>query len=64
MVEELAIIDGFFEISQNMRTREIILKEYGQPVRSIAGGPVLNMDELHALLIRERTRYFVEGSGE
>lgn len=55
------IIDGFFVIRQDMQTMRVELSRYGEIVKRIQPGRVLSMDELHDMLIKERTEMFFEG---
>ena len=61
MHEANEIIDGFFSIHQDMNTKRIIISKYGQTVKQIQPGRILTLDELHDMLIRERTEMFMEG---
>lgn len=55
------IVDGFFMIRQEMETKRVILCRYGETVKIIQPGKILTMEELHNMLIKERTEMFVEG---
>lgn len=58
---EFKAIDGFFEISQDRDTGKITVTKYGEVVREIDSKRLLNMEELHSLLIGVRTAYFTGG---
>lgn len=55
------IVDGFFLIRQDMDTKRVILQRYGETVKIIQPGKILTMEELHNMLIKERTEMFMEG---
>lgn len=55
------IVDGFFQIRQDMDTKRVILQRYGETVKIIQPGKILTMEELHNMLIKERTEMFMEG---
>ena len=55
------IVDGFFTIRQEMSTKRVFLMKYGETVRTIQPGKILTMDELHEMLMKERTEMFMEG---
>jgi len=55
------IQDGFFVIRQDMETKRIQLMKYGEVVKNIQPGRILTLDELHDMLIKERTEMFMEG---
>lgn len=55
------IIDGFFVIRQDMETMRVQLTRYGETVKVIQPGRVLSLDELHDMLVKERTEMFFEG---
>ena len=55
------IVDGFFLIRQDMDTKRVVLQRYGETVKIIQPGKILTMDELHNMLIKERTEMFMEG---
>ncbi len=55
------IVDGFFLIRQDMDTKRVILQRYGETVKIIQPGKILTLDELHNMLIKERTEMFMEG---
>ena len=55
------IVDGFFTIRQEMSTTRVFLMKYGETVRTIQPGKILTMDELHEMLMKERTEMFMEG---
>ena len=55
------IVDGFFTIRQEMETKRVYLMKYGQTVRTIQPGKILTMEELHEMLMKERTEMFMEG---
>lgn len=59
--EANGIVDGFFEIRQEMSTKRVFLMKYGETVRTIQPGKILTMDELHEMLMKERTEMFMEG---
>lgn len=52
------IIDGYFTIVQDMETKRVYLYKYDDLVRTIQPGKILTLDELHEMLIRERTNLF------
>lgn len=55
------IVDGFFLIRQDMDTKRVFLQRYGETVKIIQPGKILTMEELHNMLIKERTEMFMEG---
>lgn len=55
------IVDGFFTIRQEMSTKRVFLLKYGETVRTIQPGKILTMEELHEMLMKERTEMFMEG---
>ena len=55
------IVDGFFLIRQEMDTKRVVLQRYGETVKIIQPGKILTMEELHNMLIKERTEMFMEG---
>ena len=55
------IIDGFFVIRQDMETMRVQLTRYGETVKVIQPGRVLSLDELHDMLVKDRTEMFFEG---
>lgn len=55
------IIDGFFRIHQDVGTKRVQLQRYGETVKIIQPGKILTLDELHDMLIKERTEMFMEG---
>ena len=55
------IVDGFFTIRQDVETKRVQLQRYGETVKIIQPGKILTLDELHDMLIKERTEMFVEG---
>ena len=55
------IVDGFFLIRQDMDTKRVVLQRYGETVKIIQPGKILTMEELHDMLIKERTEMFMEG---
>ena len=55
------IVDGFFTIRQEMSTKRVFLMKYGETVRTIQPGKILTMEELHEMLMKERTEMFMEG---
>jgi hypothetical protein len=55
------IVDGFFLIRQDMDTKRVVLQRYGETVKIIQPGKILTLDELHNMLIKERTEMFMEG---
>lgn len=55
------IVDGFFTIRQEMSTKRVYLMKYGETVRTIQPGKILTMEELHEMLMKERTEMFMEG---
>lgn len=55
------IIDGFFRIHQDVETKRVQLQRYGETVKTIQPGKILTLDELHNMLIKERTEMFMEG---
>ena len=55
------IVDGFFLIRQDMDTKRVVLQRYGETVKIIQPGKILTMEELHNMLIKERTEMFMEG---
>lgn len=59
---EYKVIDGFFEISQDRESGHIVVTKYGDIVREIESKRLLNIDELHGLLIGIRTAYFAGGN--
>ena len=61
MHDRNAVQDGFFEIIQDVKTKRIDLLKYGQKIKEIQPGRILSIDELHEMLIRERTEMFMEG---
>lgn len=61
MHESNKIVDGFFEIRQDVNTKRISLLKYGALIKSIQPGKLLTLDELHDMLIKERTEMFMEG---
>jgi len=61
MHDRNAVQDGFFEIIQDVKTKRIDLLKYGEKIKEIQPGRILSIDELHEMLIRERTEMFMEG---
>lgn len=61
MHDRNAVQDGFFEIIQDVKTKRIDLLKYGEKIKEIQPGRILSIDELHDMLIRERTEMFMEG---
>lgn len=61
MHDRNAVQDGFFEIIQDVQTKRIDLLKYGEKIKEIQPGRILSIDELHEMLIRERTEMFMEG---
>lgn len=61
MHDRNAVQDGFFEIIQDVKTKRIDLLKYGEKIKEIQPGRILSIDELHDMLIRERTEMFIEG---
>lgn len=55
------IVDGFFLIRQDMDTKRVVLQRYGETVKIIQPGKILTLNELHNMLIKERTEMFMEG---
>lgn len=55
------IVDGFFLIRQDMDTKRVVLQRYGETVKIIQPGKILTLEELHNMLIKERTEMFMEG---
>lgn len=55
------IVDGFFLIRQDMDTKRVVLQRYGETVKIIQPGKILTMEELHEMLMKERTEMFMEG---
>ena len=55
------IVDGFFTIRQDVQTNRVVLEQYGQTVKTIQPGKLLTLDELHEMLMKERTEMFMEG---
>lgn len=55
------IVDGFFTIRQDVQTNRVVLEKYGQIVKIIQPGKILTLDELHDMLMKERTEMFMEG---
>lgn len=55
------IVDGFFAIRQDVTTNRVVLEKYGQTVKTIQPGKILTLDELHDMLMKERTEMFMEG---
>lgn len=57
--------DGFFKIIQHMTTNRVELFRRGEKVKEIQPGKTLTIDELHDMLIRERTEILIhEGETE
>lgn len=52
------IIDGYFTIVQDMETKRVYLYKYDDLVRTIQPGKILSLDELHEMLVTERTNLF------
>jgi hypothetical protein len=44
-----------------MDTKRVVLQRYGETVKIIQPGKILTLDELHNMLIKERTEMFMEG---
>lgn len=61
MHTENKIVDGFFEIRQNTKSKRIMLLRFGEPVKMIQPGRILTLDELHEVLIKERAEMIAEG---
>lgn len=55
------IIDGYFKIVQDLATKRVYLYKYNDIVRQIQPGKILTLDELHNMLVTERTNLFFEG---
>lgn len=55
------IIDGYFKIVQELATKRVYLYKYDDIVRTIQPGKILTLDELHEMLVTERTNLFYEG---
>lgn len=55
------IVDGFFTIRQDVKTNRVVLEKCGQTVKIIQPGKILTLDELHDMLMKERTEMFIEG---
>lgn len=61
MHTENRITDGFFEIIQDVTTLQITITKYNEPIKITSGDRVLSIDELHSMLVHERTALFMEG---
>lgn len=59
--EANASFDGFWEIRQDMETKRITLLKFGEAVKMIQPGRILTLDELHEMLIKERSEMAEEG---
>ena len=59
--EANATFDGFWEIRQDMETKRITLLKFGEAVKMIQPGRILTLDELHEMLIKERSEMAEEG---
>ena len=55
------IVDGFFTIRQDVQTNRVVLEKYGQTVKIIQPGKILTLDELHDMLMKERTEMQLGG---
>lgn len=55
------IIDGYFKIVQELSTKRVYLYKYEDIVRTIQPGKILTLDELHEMLVTERTNLFYKG---
>lgn len=55
MHTENKIIDGYFEIRQNVCNNRIELYRLGEVVKHYQPGRVLTLEELHDMLIEERS---------
>ena len=55
------IVDGFFAIRQDVKTNRVVLEKYGQTVKIIQPGKILTLDELHDMLMKERTEMQLGG---
>lgn len=55
------IIDGYFKIVQELATKRVYLYKYDDIVRTIQPGKILTLDELHEMLVTERTNLFYMG---
>ena len=65
MHTENKIIDGFFEIRQNVCNFRTELYRFGVKLREIQPGRLLTLDELHDMLISERSELLrLEGSND
>ena len=64
MHEANEIIDGFYKIRQDMRTKRIELFKLGEKIRDIQPGRLLTLDELFDMLIRERASINFFGGGD
>lgn len=61
MHEANEIVDGYFSIRQDAKTFRVELIRYGEKVKEIQPGKMLTIDELHDMLVFERTQIFLEG---
>ena len=55
------IIDGYYRIIQEMTSKRVTISKNGQVIRTIQPGRILSLDELHDMLMKERTEMSVEG---
>ena len=57
------IQDGTFSIVQDSKTKDIKVKQFEDVVYEEAQDHILSFEELIAILIRERTKYFMRTEG-
>ena len=57
------IQDGTFSIVQDYKTKTVKVKNFEEVVFEKAQDHILAFDELIAILIRERTKYFMKTEG-
>ena len=62
--ESNGIVDGLFEISQNVENNRVTLYYMGEQVRTIQPGRLLSFQELHEMLLSERSNLEIGGIEE
>lgn len=56
------IMDGYYQIVQEMTSKRVTIKKNGQVIRVIQPGRILSLDDLHEMLMKERTEMSIEGT--
>jgi hypothetical protein len=58
------IVDGLYKLSQNVENNRVTLYYMGEQVRTIQPGRLLSFQELHEMLLSERSNLEIGGIEE